>query len=452
MMVDYLIGAVAVVVLLLGIFLPRYKFVWGVYAIFASVSPAPVLLAASPSALFAGGTLLRTFSTAVRMLSQPVMLALFALTVTYALSAAWSPRPLAALGSSLTVLCIVGAVCLATASIGEGEPKDLFALTAIATAPIAAIQSISTIVFRLDLPLKDAYLHSSIPTLLLGAEGRDLFGTMGNNVLDPLKSGGVLFVNGNKASMVMAVWALIYLALCVRRRSFPAGAMAALCLAGAIATNSKTAMILAFSMIPVFLILPTVIRRQRHSASSVLGFVSLLAVGLGLALIASKLSEYLVGLDESASARDRLWAAAAGYFQESPWLGLGAGGWSERWAQDASGYGLPMLPPHNMVIAAWASAGAGAALLILAIIGMVGVTYIRRIRRAELKRDAWALSFELAAFTWMIAHSMYDNTDFYGTPQTIPFAALMIWRCYSFKKDASRSADFEKARKATVFQ
>ncbi|MFY9712621.1 MAG: O-antigen ligase family protein [Microbacterium sp.] len=425
-----LIGAAAIIVLLVILLIPL-KRVWQLYALVASVNPSPVALPASSSGIFALAAILRDPIGAARSLSKPLPSLLLLLTFTYVVSLIWSPKPSAGLAVVLTTTTVVAAVTLAIRAAvslrSETASSDLWALTAIATAPLAIVQSVSTIVFRFDIALEDRYLRSSVIGFLLGDEGRLLFTSMANNVVDPLKSGGLLFVNGNKASMVMAVWALVYLSVWLRRRRVMYVLLFAVCMAGALSTSSKTAVFLAVSIVPVFLLLPSVLRVRSSPMTAFLGLIALVTVACTLAAVVAALSDLLTGVDESAKDRESLWSAAGGYFSDSPILGLGAGGWDERWAQDASTHGLGVLPPHNLFIVAWANGGLLAAAVIAIIVIYIARRYLGLITRAGASSDARASSIELAALVWMIAHGMFDNTDFFGAPQSLPvFAAICM--------------------------
>lgn len=416
------------ILLLAILILPRRR-AWQLLSLFSSVSPVPVQLPINATFLLGLGTSLRDPIGKIRSLRGFIPVGLLALALTQFSSTLWSLRPPAALAiGSITLAVLAMVLFVLQGPRPSGQRWDLLHASALAIIPVAFVQALSTIIFRFDPGLENRYHTSPLITWLLGDEGRLLFTTLRNNVVDPLKAGGLLFVNGNKASMVMAVWALMYLSVCIRRRSFLYLLMFSICIAGTIATSSKTALFLAFSLIPLFLILPFVVRVRASPLGFVVGLLSAIGTSLGLATVVSFLSDELTGVDESAEDRSRLWSGAWRYFQESPLLGLGVGGWADRWGSDPAAAGRELLPPHNMLIMMWADSGLLAPLLVIAIYSVIAVRYIRAIARAASNREAVAVALELCAIAWIFAHGMYDNTNFYGDPHTAIFFAIVCAR------------------------
>ena len=68
------------------------------------------------------------------------------------------------------------------------------------SAPVLVVQAMSTVLFAVSPLIESQYLHSPSATALLGDAAARLYTDLPNNVIDPAKSGGVLFVNGNVAS------------------------------------------------------------------------------------------------------------------------------------------------------------------------------------------------------------------------------------------------------------
>ena len=423
-----LVAVAGAILLVLVLALPRVRS-WQFLSLFSSVSPVPVQLSLNASFMMALATLLRDPVGKLKLVRGFIPSALLVMALTQFASALWSARASAALTVGATTLAILALILFVMQQPAAGSAsRDLLHAAAVAMVPVAVAQSVSTVVFRFDPDLEHRYFTSPLIVWLLGDEGRLLFSTLRNNVVDPLKSGGFLFVNGNKASMVMAVWALMYLSLCIKRRSFFHFAMFAVCMTGAISTSSKTAIFLAFSLVPFFLFLPLIVRVRANPAGFIGGLVVLIGASFGLAYVISTLSERLVGIDESADDRARLWAGALTYFGESPLLGLGVGGWAQRWGSDPAATGLETLPPHNMLIMLWADSGLLTPLIAVAIFLVIAVRYLKKIAASERHRDATAAALELAAMVWIFAHGMYDNTNFYGDVHTMVVFAVICAR------------------------
>ncbi|WP_156366381.1 O-antigen ligase family protein [Microbacterium sp. No. 7] len=409
----------------LFVFIPS-RLLWNTFALLSSINPTSISVPAGAPAIFSLATVLKTGRHFLQALAAPATLLLLALAVWYFFSALWSPRATGALTTGVAVLGVVAAAALSAAAC-DGDPRALIRRMMIVLAPLAILQSLATIIFRVNPAIEDSYFRSEFFHLLLGDDAAFLFTTRTNNVTDPEKAGGLLFVNGNRASMVMAVWALMYLAMWFQRRAAWTLFMAAVCMGGALATSSKTAIVLAIIVPVIFFLLPWVVAGARSPLSVLLGLVLMGGFAFLTVRLADYLPQALTGAEQSAEDRANFANAAAGYFSEQPFFGLGFGGWEAAWAQDAHSFGMrPDLPPHNFVIAGWANAGVIAVALFFAVIAVLVFQYLKLMREADSSRQARAFSMQLGAIAWMVAHATFDNTDFYGVPNTIPVFAILV--------------------------
>lgn len=422
------------------------KLLWTLLVAISSTLTLPLGVPLSPVSVLSGLGVLRLTRDALSFLSKPIPALLILHALVTAIALLWSSQSGVGLATIATTVTLVLLILFAR-SAAQQPRTDILRVTAYAMAPMAVAQAIATIVFRVSPQLEDRYLRSALADFLLGDEARLLFTTRPNNVTDPLKAGGMLFVNGNRASMVMAAIALVYLALWIRRRSLHLLLLFTVCMTASVMTGSKTAVVLAIIIPTFFLVLPTILRRDVGSGTRLFTLL-LVFVGLGIAaFLASRLPDYLVGADQSAQARGHLLDAASKYFLDHPFTGLGFGGWTERWADDAGNYGLGAeLPPHNFLVLEWANAGLGAAVIIAVIVFTLVRSFVRVIRSSATQRDARSYSLLLGALVWVFAHGMFDNTSFYGTAHTLPlFAALVV---LTFERPVDDEAAGEPAERA----
>jgi O-antigen ligase len=123
--------------------------------------------------------------------------------------------------------------------------------------------------------------------------------------------------------------------------------------------------------------------------------------------------------------RTEIWGFGAEAFIDSPLLGLGWGGWQKGFASYAAANGIynPNFPPHNILLAAWASTGLIGLALTILIFGLL----LRLVVKAY-GHDALFAAWAGAAFVWVIVQAMGENTDVYGEIHLLPALALLL--CY----------------------
>lgn len=409
----------------LVVLLPSKQWVWRALVILQTVNPLPSQIPLPAAPLFSSATIIRTFKHVSVLARSMIPISVVALLAMYSISTLWSPSLREAGYFSLSLVSLLAAILFAYSLHIDGHRPLQMVL--YAAAPIMLIQSLSTAIFRFAPDLELAYFNSPLLGLLHGTDIARSFFSDPNNVLDPGKSGGIFFVNGNRASMVMAAFALCYFAERTYSRSKIPLVMAWVCGVGVVATGSKTALVLTAVLGPTALILPNLLNKRRSPIHSLLAWTSLFIAATTLWILSSRITDLIVGIDHAASSRTRIFNAAADYFARDPVLGLGFGGWSLNWEDDARSYGSRQgLPPHNFFIFEWANAGIAAAAIVALICACMIIVYAKIIRRTTDMREARAYTFQLVAVLWIFAHGMYDNTYFYGTANTIPLFACLI--------------------------
>jgi hypothetical protein len=76
------------------------------------------------------------------------------------------------------------------------------------SVPGVAVQSVLSIVFRVNPAIEERFLRSGLAAATMGPDVTQLYTDMPSNVLGPAKSGG-FFVNGNIASLFGGIAALV---------------------------------------------------------------------------------------------------------------------------------------------------------------------------------------------------------------------------------------------------
>ena len=144
-------------------------------------------------------------------------------------------------------------------------------------------------------------------------------------------------------------------------------------------------------------------------------------------LLAGPLAAFDSAVDLTWGIRLVLWREAAELFEKNAVLGLGFGGWDDHLVSAASRLGLQRtLPPHNVLIAAWAEAGLITALLNVAVLIYLLWVIWGAVKAAPTIRYARTTMILAFAIVWPAAHSFADNTQVFGTMHTVMLFAAVV--------------------------
>ena len=356
-------------------------------------------------------------------LGDPVLRGVFVLAAVNGAAIVWSPDALVGM-LEVARLASFAFLYLYAVRVERTDPRG--ALVALKVALAWTLAGAALVwAFRLSPATEMAFLRSPLASAVAGPDAMAAFwGEGANNVMDPAKAGG-FFINANVASMFLGVGTFAWLVLLTRerRRRYLLGAL--LTWSATFATGSKTAAALA-------LLLPVAVRGVRllgrpaarwflpQAALAVAGVVWLLP-----GLLARFVPGYADASAHSLSSRAPMWNAALEMFQEHFLLGLGHGGWALTMEQHAQ-FGVEVLPPHNLFIAAWAATGmAGVvalAVLTFTVVRRLGGTVLAEVGSASARTAAFALG----AWTWALVHGMGDNTAVYGESKSMILLALLL--------------------------
>ncbi|QAY63350.1 hypothetical protein ET495_08920 [Xylanimonas allomyrinae] len=346
------------------------------------------------------------------MSNRPVVAGAVVCALASLIAAAYSPDRNAALSTAFRFALFAGLIH-ASASLFPERSDRLRAMWAL--APWIALEAALAIYFRARPEQELVFMRTRVADTIVGPWAAGLFDGQVNNVLDPLKSGG-LFVNGNVASMFLG--ASMFFCLLLFRLSRRRAALFLACLSGvaAIATGSKTGAVLTVVLLVVAALL------QWARTWSRLAFVlALLPLLLLIAVQGANRLERAIPVFgkeslDSLDSRLPLWRLVEQVFFAHPTLGLGYGGWQEA-AQTT-------LPPHNLLIAAWANGGLLLLGGVLLTIGAVLRKCLQALGDARVPRLAGTAA--TCIFTWVFLHGMADNTAIYGESKTMILLVLAL--------------------------
>lgn len=378
---------------------------------------APVSLAEAWTALMG---LLALLDKRVRLEKAKFLVPIFALTGLYLLAQVWSAAPFSQT-NMLIIFRVLGFAVLAAYALSVASDDQKGLLRAFRWAvPWIIVQAVLTLSFRFTPALERQFYGSQIGDFLVGPAAAGLTNGFANNVLDPVKSGG-LYVNANVASMFLGVAFFLLLAAIRAGASRWYYVWAVLSWGAVWATGSKTGAALAIALPVAAFLIP---RMARGISRLVLLIAACIMVPLAMNLpnfIAKVFPAYADNSAISFGSRSALWEAAGILFERHPIMGLGFDGWS---ANIGALLGFNTLPPHNMIIAAWANAGVLAAAAIVAFLLVVATAFMSKILATDSAETRKYLTYALMALAWISIHSMGDNTTFYGEIRTSAFAAV----------------------------
>ena len=327
-------------------------------------------------------------------------------------------------------------VCFMLARQVVGSDKGLRLALAIA-APFVMLQTLLTVAFRFFPAVEAGYYASSVAPFFSEPNVELMLLGLPQNVSDTTKSGGFL-LNGNIASLLLALLACAYFYVYARTKSRLMAGVGLSALMGCLATGSKTAIVLLL-VLPAVAIAWAVIFKNRKTAYALLATLLVVLGGLVTYLAVTGSSLFTTSVT-TFDLRGRIWALAGEGFTQHPMWGLGYGGWAEYLVDNASavfdpGRGLQDFPTHNFVIQAWADGG----IVLAVLVGVASVLPIAAALSGLRTQSNTLVSFVTfkwlvlsVAVVWIFAHSSADTTGFFGDNHTLPVFALIV-ACVSFE-------------------
>lgn len=362
------------------------------------------------------------FTNANRFLVKPTNLTLLGLVAISSLSLAWSVEKSMGI-RDIAYLCEFIIISNAVYVLALRDRISLYNTINVMLFFIC-IQAVTVIIFRFNDELKLDVILSSISKFTMGMNTLEgLLDGARNNFYDPLKSGGVLFVNANAAACYTGISSFMAWGVYKGLKSKVTLFMALILWTAVFFTGSKAGVLFAL-LIPAFIIF----LQLQSSAKIIFGIVGVCFI---LALIAISVifsvndhGGFLKESTDTAETRYQIWNYALNVFVNNPIMGQGFGGWEIDYSKHTDYF----LPPHNTLIYLWSKSGVIASVMGLGfIISSIAVAW-RAINGIIAEQRSIGLSF-LMVLIWMFAHGFGENFGLIGEQHQMVVLATTLGLC-----------------------
>ncbi|MEZ2583146.1 O-antigen ligase family protein [Kluyvera intermedia] len=362
------------------------------------------------------------FTNANRFLVKPTNLTLLGLVAISSLSLAWSVEKSMGI-RDIAYLCEFIIISNAVYVLALRDRISLYKTINVMLFFIC-IQAVTVIIFRFNDELKLDVILSSISKFTMGMNTLEgLLDGARNNFYDPLKSGGVLFVNANAAACYTGISSFMAWGVYKGLKSKVTLFMALILWTAVFFTGSKAGVLFAL-LIPAFIIF----LQLQSSAKIIFGIVGVCFI---LALIAISVifsvndhGGFLKESTDTAETRYQIWNYALNVFVNNPIMGQGFGGWEIDYSKHTDYF----LPPHNTLIYLWSKSGVIASVMGLGfIISSIAVAW-RAINGIIAEQRSIGLSF-LMVLIWMFAHGFGENFGLIGEQHQMVVLATTLGLC-----------------------
>jgi O-antigen ligase len=253
-----------------------------------------------------------------------------------------------------------------------------------------------------------------------------------NNFYDPVKAGGVLFVNANAAACYAGISSFMAWGVYKAMKSKITLAMAALLWATVFFTGSKAGVLFAI-LIPAFVFYLQLQRSTRVIVSSVGASFAIFLIAISVIFSITEQSGFLQESTDTAETRYQIWNYAFDAFLNNPLMGQGYGGWEVDYSKHTDYF----LPPHNTLIYLWSKSGIIASLLGLGfILCSIGVAF-KAIKSTNKELKDIGFSF-LMVLSWLFAHGFGENFGLIGEQHQMIVLAIMLGLCLAVNLPINR--------------
>lgn len=336
----------------------------------------------------------------------------------------WSSDGVAAFTTSLRWLALASLVLLALDVVYHEGISGITRML-VWLSPIAIVQAATTIYFRVNPQAEDSYYNSGLARFFLGDAAPALFTEKGwNNVRELERAGGILFVSVNRAALVMGIMFLLYLGLWLYSKRVLPLVLAILLAVAIVASGSKSGLVLLVIM-PLFAFIAAAMTQTRNVAFRlVILLVALIFSSIGSQVFLNVADDFVTSSEKTLVPRYVLWGQAIKAIGENPILGLGFGGWQERWEAGQVEANFLYRPAHNWLLQAWLDGGLiyAAANVVLAVV-TVAITF-RALIASRNVGEARFIALASSTFLWSYIHGTLDNTPIFADPQAGAFLAI----------------------------
>ncbi|WP_285319364.1 O-antigen ligase family protein [Pseudarthrobacter sp. lyk4-40-TYG-27] len=342
-------------------------------------------------------------------------IAIGAIVLIQAFSAAWSPDPLQAIRSAGTTFTLL-VVLVASTDVLTFAPNRFRKVLDI-SGLFVSFHAVLIATFFLFPKIESTYLRSSIARYFSGEGVTRIYSDLFNNVVLDGKAGG-FFVNGNTASMFMGVCSALFMASFFKFKSKAYLLVAVMAYAGALLTGSKTALFIGVAWVGACVLLYAAAKKAHLFLPGIM--VAVLGLQAGLAYILDKVPEFAMDSSHTFGSRQLMWNVAIDGLSESPFLGLGYGGWFSQYEKFGSEIGFSVRPAHNLILQTWLDTGIPGVAALLLFFGAIFAVCITLSRSGRDRYSAVACCL-LAMAGWIFIHGQGDNTALYGDTHSLVF-------------------------------
>lgn len=286
------------------------------------------------------------------------------------------------------------------------------------------LQAITVIIFRFNESLELAVVLSPVSKYTMGMNTlQSLLDGARNNFYDPVKAGGVLFVNANAAACYAGISSFMAWGIYKALKSKITLMMAILLWATVFFTGSKAGVLFAI-LIPAFIFYLKLQRSTRVILSSVGASFAIVLIAISVVFSITEQSGFLKESTDTAETRYEIWNYAFDAFLNNPLMGQGYGGWEADYSKHTDYF----LPPHNTLIYLWSKSGIIASMLGLGfILCSIGVA-LRAIQSTNDEQKNIGFSF-LMVLSWLFAHGFGENFGLIGEQHQMIVLAVMLGLC-----------------------
>jgi len=359
------------------------------------------------------------FIVANRFLAKTTNFSLLALVCMSAISLFWSTSP----SMGLRDIAYFVEFIILSAAVYKLALTNLRALYKIInfTLIIICLQAVTIILFRLNPELELSIVLSPISKYFMGENTLNgLLNGDRNNFYDPVKAGGVLFVNANAAACYTGISSFMAWGIYKAFKTKISLYMGLFLWLTVFFTGSKAGILLAI-FIPLFIIY---LKQDKTKRTFISFFGVILACSLVILMVNFDVVEQQDFISQSAGTaetRYEIWTYALSSFIENPLIGQGFGGWESDYSKNTDYY----LPPHNTLIYLWSKSGIIASLLgVLFMLSCIGLALKgSRNRSKEFQNLNYAF---LMVITWLFAHGFGENFGLIGEQHQMVILAIML--------------------------
>ncbi|MFL4292974.1 O-antigen ligase family protein [Enterobacter asburiae] len=350
------------------------------------------------------------------------------------------------------ILSLIGLICISTMSLAWSEDKSMgirdiayliefivianavyvlgitnkWALYKVINAMLFVIclQAVTVIIFRLNETLELSIVLSPVSKYLMGMNTlQGLLDGARNNFYDPVKAGGVLFVNANAAACYAGVSSFMAWGIYKALNSKFTLLMAILLWVTVFFTGSKAGVLFAV-LIPMFIFYLKLQRQTKIVVGSVGASFAIALIAISMISSVAEQSGFLQESTNTAETRYEIWNYAFNAFLNNPLMGQGFGGWEIDYRKHTDYF----LPPHNTLIYLWSKSGIIASLMGLSFILTSIAVALRAVK--NINPEAKNLGFSLLmVLAWQFAHGFGENFGLIGEQHQMIIMAVMLGLC-----------------------